>query len=131
MASSASSAAFLIFHREESGRPTRILSYEEEEATYLLAAANICRELLTHPNGRYAFVQLVKKYREAHDQGWYKKMANEDVVASFVRVIFETFPWIFIDEGFPNPNVQGCHHRRTADKFWTRNQGICLNASAS
>lgn len=52
MASASSSAVFVIFHREKNGKPDRIFSYEDEEATYILVATNICRELLKHENGQ-------------------------------------------------------------------------------
>ena len=125
-------AAFLIFHREKSGKSDRIFSYEDDEAIYILAATNICRELLKLEKSRQAFKEIAQGFKDENLVGcWYKNWNMEDVVNKFIEMMLELFPWLFSDDGMPNPGLNGCHYRRDYDKFFTRKQAICLNGSVS
>ena len=132
MASAPNTAVFLIFHRDKNGTSDCIFSYEEEEATYLLVAINICRELLNHEKARQALKAMADAYIRTNPGSWNSKIWTLDAIATkYIDLIFDTFPWLFSDDGFPNPNVSACHYRRKYDKFYTRVQGICLNGSVS
>lgn len=125
-------AVFYIFHRDEEGKPDRLISYEEEGASYLLAATNICREVLDHETGRKALGTIATAFMKLHPHdGWTKRSTSAQVVDRFIQLIFDTFPWLFIDDGFPNQNISACHYRRKYDPFFTRHQAICLNGSVS
>lgn len=131
MAPASNAAVIVIFHREKSGKSDRIFPYEEEEATCILVALNICRELLNHEKGQQALMKMTELFTRRHPKGWYAKWKPDEVVKKFVDLILDTFPLVFSDDGFPNPNVSGCHHRRIWDRFFSRHQGICLNGSVS
>ncbi len=137
MASASNVGAFLIYHRDETGKPTHLLSYQEEKATYILATVNICRELLRHKKAREALETMAEGFKKKNPDCWYAKYAvdewtNEQVVAKYIGVILdENFPLLFCDDGFPNPNITGCHFRRKWDRFFSKYQGICLNGSVS
>ena len=78
----------------------------------LLAAINIYQNLLTHEKGRQASKKMGEIYSGVHPGGWYGKWNIEEIFDQFVDVIFETFSWLFVDDGLPSPNVSACHHRR-------------------
>lgn len=121
-------ANFFIFHRDKEGKPDRIFSYDDEEARYLLVGINIARELLNHIEVRGSFADVAKIYIAANPSCLFRKSEPATVAARYVNYIYDAFPWSFLDEGFRNPNIAACHFRRTLDRFFTRNQAICLNA---
>ncbi|CAF9921368.1 hypothetical protein IMSHALPRED_005164 [Imshaugia aleurites] len=129
MASASDSAVFLIVHREKNGHQFRVFSYEDEEAKYIMVATNICRQLLKHGQSRQAFKEIAEVYKEHHPNGWFKKWTLDEIVNKFINLILDTFPWIFSDHGFRNPNISGCHWRRKYDGFHSRKQAILLNGS--
>ena len=49
-----------IFYQEKNGKIDRILSYEEEDATYLLVAISICRVLLNHKTSQEALTEMAE-----------------------------------------------------------------------
>ena len=132
MASESNSAVFLIFQRNKNGTPDRIFSYEEEEATYLLVAINICRELLKHDKGKQALKEMADAYLRDNPNSWNMNMWNlDEIVKKYIDLMFDTFPWLFSDDGFRNANISACHYRRKYDRLYTSLQGICLNGSVS
>ena len=134
MASESNTGVFIIYHRDKTGKKFRLFSYEEEEATRILAAVKICRELLQHEKVREPLKKFVKDFGEKHPDSWYAKYKwkTDAVVTKFIKVMLdENFPLLFCDDGFLNPNISGCHFRRKWDRLFTKYQGICLNGSVS
>lgn len=108
-----------------------IFSYEEDEATYILAATNICRELLKHDKSQQALTEIAEGFEQENPDCWFKDWDMKDLVDRFIKLMFESFPWLFCDDGMSNPDIAGCHYRRKYDRFFTRVQAICLNGSVS
>lgn len=124
-------AAFVIIHRDKIGTPDRVFSYEEGEATYVLVAINICRELLNHNKSQEALAEMAEIVREKHPRAWYENLNNAEIVKEFIQVVLNTFPWVFVDDSFDNPNFTGCHYRRKYEGDFADSQGICLNGPVS
>ena len=124
-------AAFIIIHRDKKGTPDRIYSYDEDEATYVLVAINICRELLNHKKSQEALAEMTEIVRKKHPRGWYENLDSAEIVKKFIQVVLNTFPWVFVDNSFDNPNVTACHFRRKYEKDFAGSQAICLNGPVS
>ena len=127
MASASSTAVLLIFHRETKGKPDHLYSYEEEEAIHILAATNICRELLKHEKSRQALKRIAEDFIQDHPGGWYGEKSAGEIANEYFDLLSENFPWLFCDDGLCNPNITGCHFPRKYDESHTNQQALCLN----
>ena len=98
---------------------------------YVLVAINICRELLNHNKSQEALAEIAEIVREKHPRAWYENLNNAEIVKEFIQLVLNTFPWVFVDDSFDNPNITGCHYRRKYEGDFADSQGICLNGPVS
>ncbi len=97
-----------IIPRDASGKPGEQLSAVDSVPNNVVRAINICRNMMTHPKAREAFVKIAQKYATARQNVWFlhqkPPITTAQVTDIFLVMVKKTFPTVFIDYALKNPD---------------------------
>ena len=127
--------AFIIFHRDENGKPVRIFPCDTNVATYVSTSIMICRGMLKASTVQDAFQILADQLGPKPSGSWYQNLSEKDIAGLFIEKILDSFPLIFVDYSMKNPDAVGCSYRRglglDGSNFEGRKMCIVLNGQVS
>ena len=128
---------FIIYHRDENGKPDAKYHPNHAMATCVINSINICRDMLHTPEVRSAFKELATEYSILRPKAWFLQgPATEEQMArlseDFIDKVLTTFPYVFVDDSMKNPVRMAVHWRNKWDSdFKFSDQYITLNGLVS
>lgn len=107
-------ASFVIFHRDNTGKPDFVYPWDRATATYVVAVIVVCRGMLPHESTRRILIRFAIKFNQSNGMPSPSGKTVEHLAIEFIIKMLRDFPLLGVDGSLTNPD----HRARGFRKPW-------------